>query len=68
VCGVATVVLVGGLGVEDRLNNFCEISVVVHVISFCGFGPKATSTDENQDIEITEHENLMYLIAMFLTS
>jgi hypothetical protein len=50
--GLTTVLLVGGLGVEDRLSSFCEISVVFHVISCCGFEPK--STDENQDIESTE--------------
>jgi len=38
--GLTTLLLVGGLGVEDRLNKYFEISVVVHVIFFAGLSKK----------------------------
>ena len=44
--GLATILLVGGLGVEDKPKGDCEIPLVLHVISFSGIEPKTKFTDQ----------------------
>jgi hypothetical protein len=44
--GLATILVVGGLGVEDKPNGACEIPLVLHVIYFSGIEPKTNFTDQ----------------------
>jgi hypothetical protein len=44
--GLATILVIGGLGVEDKPNGACEIPLVLHVISFPGIEPKIKFTDQ----------------------
>jgi hypothetical protein len=38
--GLITILLVGGLGVEEQQNGFREVSVSVLMTYFCGVAPK----------------------------
>jgi len=38
--GLMTILLVGGLGVEDQQNGFREVSVSILMTYFCGVEPK----------------------------
>ena len=51
VCGCVAcyMLLICGLGVEDQAIGACEVPDVLHVISFCGIGPKTKFTDQDQE-------------------
>jgi len=36
--GVTTVLLLGGLGVEDQTYGFYEVPILLHVAYYCGLG------------------------------
>jgi len=43
--GLSTILLVGGLGVEDKPKGASEVPNLLHVISFRGAGSKTKSVD-----------------------
>jgi hypothetical protein len=56
-----TIILVGGLGVEDQQNGLREVPVLLHVTSFCGDGPKGKSTDPKQEHLMNWNTNSRYV-------
>jgi hypothetical protein len=47
--GLTTILLVGGLGVEDQRNLFREVLLLLLVTDFCGVPPKRKFTFESQN-------------------
>jgi hypothetical protein len=47
--GLTTILLVGGLGVEEKQNGLGEIPFLFRVLYFCGVGAKRKSTDQNEE-------------------
>jgi hypothetical protein len=49
--------VVGGLGVKEQQNGFCQVPTLLHVVSLCGNGPnkeffrsKPKTADEREQI------------------
>jgi len=45
---VTAIVVVGGLGVKDQQNGPRQVPTLLHVVSFCGIGPR--TFDEREQI------------------
>jgi hypothetical protein len=52
---MSTILLVGGLGVEDQSHGACAIPLVLHVISFSGIQPKKDQPHDACAIPLVLH-------------
>jgi len=48
-------------GIKDQHNGLCQFSVVVHVISFCGVGPKKKWSNQIRTVDELKLTNSRYI-------
>jgi len=57
--GLITILLVGGLGIEDQENGLQGEPILAHIFYFCGYRPK---TKCNFDVHGTVHRNYISIV------